>query len=69
MIVCKSKNLTNHGQQDISYDIFQRYIETNHFVILLTKPYQYIFIDKNHALEHDLKNFILNKNKNIKEAE
>ena len=54
-------NKVNEGQVEIYYDDFNKYIETENYVLVMTKAKQYIIFNKDVAQKHDLKNYLKQK--------
>lgn len=64
--VISISNLTNQGKAEISYDVFRKYVETEHYALLMTKTKQYLVFNKDVAREHDIKGFVKQKNEKLK---
>lgn len=52
------QNITSGGHMDMAYDNFKKYIETEHYALLLTKGRQYVALEKAVAQEHDIEGFV-----------
>lgn len=63
---CHIHNVNTQGQVDLQYTLFKKYIETTHYVVLMTQAQQFIIFNKEVAHQHDLKSFLIEKNPSIK---
>lgn len=59
-------NTTTDRENEMSYEHFEKYIETEHYALLLTKGNLCFAFDKEIAVKFDLKGFVKSKNALLK---